>query len=172
MGLARWFHLLCIALHVPLPWLLIIFDPNFLIRVNMVSLRPVVKGLLVLLQGSMRDGYSAAQLEAKCISLGLASQAIASLSASWGHRTANIAASIVSKTLTTNRLVDMDWNFGVTAASNDSDQVGKTFLQLKMTIDVGEGSSKDIFIELSLDQFYSFLGHMERCKAYLDFVSA
>ncbi len=49
--------------------------------------------------------------------------------------------------------------------------MGKTFLQLKLTIDDVDVGIRDEFFELSLEQFYVFLGQMEKCKAYLDFIS-
>lgn len=50
-------------------------------------------------------------------------------------------------------------------------QVGKTYLQMKLTVDSGEGG-RLVFMELSLDQFYHFMAQMEKAKAYLDFVAA
>lgn len=44
---------------------------------------------------------------------------------------------------------------------------------MKLTIkndDEGCGM-KDIFMELSLDQFYAFLSQMEKCKAYFDILN-
>jgi hypothetical protein len=79
--------------------------------------------------------------------------------------------SVLGKTVSANRLIDMDWNFGVTAASSDCDSIGKPFLQLKLTIDEGNGP-KDRFVELSLDQFYQFLTAMENCKSYMDLMSS
>ena len=60
---------------------------------------------------------------------------------------------------------------GVTAASDDCDHVGKTYLQLKFTIDYGDSQSglKDVFMELGLEQFFQFLAQMENCKSYMDF---
>jgi len=34
------------------------------------------------------------------------------------------------------------------------------------------GLARQVFMELSLEQFYQFLAQMENCKAYLDFVSS
>lgn len=50
--------------------------------------------------------------------------------------------------------------------------MGKTFLQLKLTVDQGGGAGRDLFLELSLEQFYSFMAQMEKARAYLDFVAA
>ena len=40
-----------------------------------------------------------------------------------------------------------------------------------MKLKVGGASGpQDIFVELSLEQFYQFLGQMEKAKAFLDYV--
>ena len=51
------------------------------------------------------------------------------------------------------------------------DAVGTAFLQLKMSLDVGEGNTQDEYMELSIDQFFSFLSSMEQCKKFLDMMS-
>ena len=55
-----------------------------------------------------------------------------------------------------NPLVDMEWKFGVTAASSDMKVVGNSFLQLKLVVDKG-GKKEDVYMELTLPQFYSIL---------------
>ena len=43
---------------------------------------------------------------------------------------------------------------------------------MKLTVKNDDNDGiKDIFMELSLDQFYAFLSQMEKCKAYLDMLS-
>ena len=84
----------------------------------------------------------------------------------------DITSALLSKAATNRRLVDMDWSFGVTAASDDINNVGKTFLQLKLTLErdaSAEGCCEVVFMELSLEQFYQFLASMEKCKAFIDY---
>ena len=73
--------------------------------------------------------------------------------------------------LASNQLVDLDWSFGVTASSNECNQVGKTFLQLKLTIRQENNELKDVFMEMTIEQFYHFLSEMEKCKSYIDLMS-
>lgn len=89
----------------------------------------------------------------------------------WKVHSVSIANNLLSRALTNNQLVDMDWVFGVTASSDDCDNVGKTFLQLKLILQSSAGSKQTVVMELSLDQFYQFLASMEKCKSYLDYVS-
>jgi hypothetical protein len=118
----------------------------------------------------MRSGCSAAEFEDKSAALGLPSLAIEAMSRLWKRRAVQVATSLMSRAVTNNQLVDMDWTFGVTSASDDCDHVGKTFLQLKLTLSNGSAGTQLVFMELSLDQFYQFLASMEKCKSYLDFV--
>lgn len=110
-------------------------------------------------------------MEMNCSNVGLNTTVASSLGAVWQDRYKNITDLILEKTLSSNTIVDMDWNFGVTASSNDCDQVGKTFLQLKLSVNTREDGVKDIFMELTLEQFYQFLAQMEKCKSYLDLLT-
>ena len=76
----------------------------------------------------------------------------------------------VDEDLKANQLVDMDWVFGVTASSDSCNEVGKTYLQLKLTFDqnVGDGG-KHMHLEMTVDQFFAFLSSMEQCKQFLEF---
>ena len=132
------------------------------------TLKPLVRGLLVFLQGGIRDGLSVAQIEARATSLGLSPEVAAIVGARWQQSSSQMVTSVLARTVAANRLVDMDWSFGVTASSDDCDQVGKTFLQLKLTLDRGDGSGTGtVLLELSLDQFFAFLSSMEFIQAYV-----
>lgn len=58
----------------------------------------------------------------------------------------------------------------VTAASSEKSQVGKMFLQVKMTIHTGNGL-KNIHMEMNLSQFYAFLHELEKAKTSLQYGS-
>lgn len=91
----------------------------------------------------------------------------------WQENQGRITASSLTKTLKANQLVDMDWVFGVTASSDTCNEVGKTYLQLKLTFDqnVGNGG-KNMHLEMTVDQFFAFLSSMEQCKQFLEYTSA
>lgn len=96
-----------------------------------------------------------------------------SMSKLWRKDLVALSAS-VSATLMVNNLVDMEWKFGVSAASNELREIGSTFLQLKLVIDKGTGGEsarEDVHMELSLPQFYDFLAQMEKAKTYMDFLA-
>mmetsp|Transcript_30308 Transcript_30308/g.33862 ORF Transcript_30308/g.33862 Transcript_30308/m.33862 type:complete len:87 (-) Transcript_30308:185-445(-) len=78
--------------------------------------------------------------------------------------------SVLQQALTANcgHLVGMDWRFGVTTSNKNLERVGSTFLQLKLSIDRGGGNIHKVHLELTLPQFYKFMGEMEKAKANLE----
>lgn len=119
----------------------------------------------------MKEGYSSKQLETKCSELGLTETTVNVIIECWDKNSSQLVSCLLKRTIASNQLIDLDWSFGVTAASDELDTIGKTFLQLKLTLDNGEEGTKAIFMELSLDQFYQFLAQMENCKTYIDYVN-
>lgn len=75
----------------------------------------------------------------------------------------------LTQTLRVNQLLDMQWRFGVTAANNEIRHLGSTFLQMMLTLDMGN-AEKQVRLELTLPQFYEFLAQMEKAKAMCDFL--
>lgn len=69
------------------------------------------------------------------------------------------------------QVVDVEWKFGVTAASSNERQVGTTYLHLKLVLDTGGGNTKNVYLEMSLPQFYAFLHELEKAKGSLDYIS-
>jgi len=76
------------------------------------------------------------------------------------RRFQDLSNRMVDQTLAANQLVDMEWKFGVTAASSELNAVGRCFLQLKLVIDRGD-KKEDVLMELTLPQFYQFLQQMQ-----------
>jgi hypothetical protein len=66
--------------------------------------------------------------------------------------------------------IRVNYCFAVTAASSDEKKVGTTFLQVKFTLDRGT-ETEDVFMELTLQQFYQFLHEMEKAKTSLEIMS-
>lgn len=118
---------------------------------------------------AVEEGTSSQQFENKCKEIGYSKEVTDAMTSVWISQAVTVASSLLQRAMTNNQLVDMDWIFGVTASSDDFNHVGKTFLQLKLTL-AGSECSKVVLIELSLEQFYQFLASMEKCKSYLDYV--
>ena len=60
-------------------------------------------------------------------------------------------------------------HFSVTAASSESNQVGSTYLHLTFSVKNKE-TEKDVFLEMTLPQFYSFLHELEKTKESLNYL--
>eukprot|EP01031_Cornospumella_fuschlensis_P030137 gene30137-36406_t len=133
--------------------------------------RQLSQGLIILLQSLLENGADSNNLKERCVSLGLTASAITTISSCWNAWAGKIATHLVSKVIAQNKLVDLDWTFGVTASSDDCDHVGKTYLQLKLTLEQDNGKKRPVFMELTLDQFYQFLASLEKCRSFLDYVS-
>ncbi|KAK3912651.1 COMM domain-containing protein 7 [Frankliniella fusca] len=69
------------------------------------------------------------------------------------------------------KVVDVDWKFGVTASTSEEDKVGTSYLHLKITVASSGKQHKNIYLEMTLPQFYSFLHELEKAKASLDFLA-
>ena len=52
----------------------------------------------------------------------------------WRVHFVMLSRNMVDQSLVVNKVVDMEWRFGVSAASSELAQVGKTFLQLKLVV--------------------------------------
>ncbi|KAJ1528317.1 hypothetical protein ONE63_006738 [Megalurothrips usitatus] len=70
-----------------------------------------------------------------------------------------------------NKVIDVDWKFGVTASTSEQDKVGTSYLHLKITVENSEKQYKNVYLEMTLPQFYSFLHELEKAKASLDFLT-
>ena len=138
--------------------------------------------LVDFLKGTLRYNVSPKQLGTDLDLLGLASEKKDIISKVWEQNYASLSRSAITKTLTMNELVNMDWKFGVTASSDDLESVGIPFLQMKLVINKGgrSGSSnttdennsngtETVFMELTLPQFYDFLAEMEKVRSTIDF---
>ena len=68
------------------------------------------------------------------LSAGLSSEKSESAAQLWRGHFVALSRSMVDQSVLVNRVVDMDWRFGVTAASSELAQAGSTFLQLKLVV--------------------------------------
>jgi len=63
------------------------------------------------------------------------------------------------------QLVEVQWSFGVTAASSESARVGRTFVRLVLQLAVPGGGRRSRRVQLSVAQFYSMLHQLEKARA-------
>ncbi|XP_065910415.1 COMM domain-containing protein 7-like [Dysidea avara] len=134
------------------------------------GLKNITKSLLNFFKVSLKRNLSANHVKDDLIQLGLSEDKAVHISQQWKSQMAAISRVAAGQTLMVNQLVDMEWRFGVTAADSDMKKVGNSYLQLKLVVDKGE-KTEDIFMELTLPQFYLFLHEMERAKSSLEYLS-
>ena len=65
------------------------------------------------------------------------------------------------------KITDISWRFGVTAASKELDNVGKSFLQVKLDLEE-DNKPRTVFVEMTISEFYRFLHDLENAKSDLD----
>ncbi|XP_036053905.1 COMM domain-containing protein 7-like [Onychomys torridus] len=140
---------------------------------NQMSLGPlksVMKSLLLVLNGALKKGFTAEQVRTDLLTLGLSEEKATYFSEKWKQNAPTLAQWAIGQTLMINQLIDMEWRFGVTSGSSELEKVGSIFLQLKLVVKKGK-QTENVYIELTLPQFYSFLHEMERVRASMEGLS-
>ncbi|XP_028667424.2 COMM domain-containing protein 7 [Erpetoichthys calabaricus] len=130
-------------------------------------LKNLTKSILLVLSGALKRGLKADQVKTDLLTLGLNEDKTSHFENQWKVHSCTLSKLAVGQTLMVNQLVDMEWKFGVTAGSSELQKVGSIFLQLKLVIRKGN-KTENVYMELTLPQFYNFLHEMERAKASLD----
>jgi hypothetical protein len=139
--------------------------------VKVRALKNVVRGVIAFFRGAAKHNLAPKQVAEDCVALGLTEEATGVLQEVWATNHTQLTNAQATKTIMANQLVDMEWKFGVTSATDEVDKIGSTFLNMKLVIDEGSGQREDVFMELSLQQFYEFMADMENAKSHLDFLS-
>jgi len=134
--------------------------------------KDLCKHLIVIWQNAIRECWDESRLSTTAKACGLSAGVCAALAKHWKKCSKLLVSNLVGKSIDGNDVVDMDWSFGVTAASSDCTDAGKTFLQMRLTLlDRATDSTRNVFLELSLEQFYHFLAQLEGCKTAIDILS-
>jgi len=131
--------------------------------VNPKALNSTIRGVMFFFTACLKNNMAPRAVKEDLVLLGLAAEKAALLQECWKKHFASLSTSMIGKTLDVNRLVDMEWKFGVTASTDEVGQAGTCFLQLKLTVNTGTGT-EDVLMELSLPQFYTFLQQMQKAK--------
>lgn len=140
---------------------------------NQISLGPlksIMKSLLLVPNGALKKGLTAEQVRTDLQTLGLSEEKATYFSEKWKQNASTLAQWAMGQTLMVNQLIDMEWRFGVTSGSSELEKVGSIFLQLKLVVKKGK-QTENLYMELTLPQFYSFLHEMERVRASMECLS-
>ncbi|XP_034447090.1 COMM domain-containing protein 7 [Hippoglossus hippoglossus] len=130
-------------------------------------LRNLMKSVLLVPQGALKKNLAAELIGEDLVTLGLSEDKAAHFSQQWAEHYAALSRQAVSQALMVNQLVDMEWKFGVTVGTSETQKVGNIYLQLKLVVRKGN-STENVYMELTLPQFYNFLHEMERAKASME----
>uniref|UniRef100_A0A3Q4H5I3 COMM domain containing 7 n=1 Tax=Neolamprologus brichardi TaxID=32507 RepID=A0A3Q4H5I3_NEOBR len=129
-------------------------------------LRNLMKSVLLVPQGALKKNLTGEQIKDDLLTLGLSEEKSAhfSLQVSEVHYAA-LTRLAVGQTLMVNQLVDMEWKFG---GKNDQTwRARQIWLTLELVVRKGN-STENVYMELTLPQFYNFLHEMERAKASME----
>jgi len=139
--------------------------------VGLAMLKNLSQAYIVLLKGAFQNNLSPAQLAEDLTQLEWAPECVAAVGRMWKTNKASLTSSSLGKTLMVNKLVLPEWRFGITTGNKDLRELGSTFLQLKLILDIGDGQTSEEYVELTLPQFYEFVATMEKAKAQMDVFS-
>mmetsp|Transcript_36639 Transcript_36639/g.82573 ORF Transcript_36639/g.82573 Transcript_36639/m.82573 type:complete len:202 (-) Transcript_36639:92-697(-) len=140
-------------------------------EMNVGALKGSLRGLLNFFKGAARKCLSQALIQEDMLRFGFDEDSAQLVASCWQAHFLSLSRGIADQTLVVNKLVDMDWRFGVTSSSSELKQVGRTFLQLRLQLDKGNGAIETTNMELSLPQFYEFLQEMEKARAAMEFLT-
>jgi hypothetical protein len=126
------------------------------------------RGLVSVLGDALRDGRRPGQVQAAFEEAGCGAPISAAAGEQWAARLAGLLRARARRVLHVNRLVDCDWQLGLTLATNEIDSVGAPFLHLRLDMDPGNGELRRELVELSLPRFNELLAAVEQARAQLD----
>uniref|UniRef100_A0A4W5PY85 COMM domain containing 7 n=1 Tax=Hucho hucho TaxID=62062 RepID=A0A4W5PY85_9TELE len=128
-------------------------------------LRNLMKSFMLFPHGSaLKKNLTADQVKEDLLALGLYDAKAAHFSQQWSSHYPVLSRLAVGQTLMVNQLVDMEWKFG---GKTNNLRIEVPLRMLKLVIRKGN-STENVYMELTLPQFYNFLHEMERNKASMD----
>eukprot|EP00029_Vermamoeba_vermiformis_P014147 TRINITY_DN9279_c0_g1_i1.p1 TRINITY_DN9279_c0_g1~~TRINITY_DN9279_c0_g1_i1.p1 ORF type:complete len:207 (+),score=61.52 TRINITY_DN9279_c0_g1_i1:24-623(+) len=135
------------------------------------TVKNISRAVLMFFKGALRNNMSHVHVKEDLESIGIDGGIINKIVAVWRDNYGELSSTLVGNTLQINKLLDMEWRFGITVANKELHSVGSTFLQVKLTLDKGNNQNDEVFMELTLPQFYQLLREMERAKSTLEVFS-
>ncbi|KFM67122.1 COMM domain-containing protein 7, partial [Stegodyphus mimosarum] len=128
------------------------------------DLEPAIQALLQTCRDGVKKCKPIAQLSDELLNLGMNADQVDIFSKKWEEVYSALVQTTAAETIHINPLIDMEWKFGVSSASNQLNAIGNVFLQIKLDLDIGNGRTKSVCFELQLSEFYAFLHEMERAR--------
>merc|ERR1712173_131175 len=114
-------------------------------------LTKVVGALLILFQGALKYNLAADALTEDLSRLGGKEELAKLVGSLWQKNFLALNTQAAMDVIKINQLVDLQYRFGVTASSDALQEVGKSFLQLKLTLSKADSSETEShLVELSV----------------------
>ena len=135
-------------------------------NINYKSLKSILNAYLFFLSHCLKKNMAASNVEEDLLTFGVDKEKANYIATQFGRKFIELSSTMIENTLKVNELVDMEWKFGVTAANSEVEKVGKVFLQLKLKVNRGD-SIENVHMELTLNQFYSFLSELQKAQALM-----
>lgn len=132
------------------------------------QIKQIFKSFLIISQEASRLKLSLGQLYSDLQKLGQTAGNASKFCQLWQSHADNADVVVPTNIDTVKKLVDMEWKFGVTAASSEINRVGQCFIQMKLIVSKNASETETIFVEMSLSEFYDFLHEMEKAKLKMD----
>mmetsp|Transcript_7769 Transcript_7769/g.12548 ORF Transcript_7769/g.12548 Transcript_7769/m.12548 type:complete len:295 (-) Transcript_7769:239-1123(-) len=136
--------------------------------VGFKPLQSCIRAILVILRFSLQHMSTPSELEQQFIKLGVGPSCATIFRDLWEKKSMSLFRSLSHNVFNVNQLVDIDWKFGFTIATDKVENMSVAFLQLFLTIAKGDGVTERVNVELTLAQFYQFLAAMKDAKTHLD----
>lgn len=140
------------------------------IGVNPTALQGLIRSWMTFLRTAQKNNMGPKAVMEEIVSIGLAEDKAKYIAKLYKKNLVALSRAVVGRTLTVNHLTDMEWRFGVVSGSSEVRKAGSTFLQMKMTVNDG-ANSEDVWTELTLPQFFTFMKELHKAKASLDMLS-
>lgn len=138
-------------------------------RINFKTLDPLINSFTYFFAEAVKRSMKHTEVLDDLVSLAFEYPAAQSIANVYREHFATLSFAALDATLKVSNLVDMEWKFGVTAGTSDLTETGTCFLQLKLVLEKG-GKRNNVLMEITLEQFYSFLSSLQKASAALDVV--
>lgn len=139
--------------------------------VDTVSLKSVVRVLLLLSRLALKEEWTINQLRKAFETARVNETVIKLILDIWQKKYKKDNSVIIQQLDAENHLLDLEWSYGLTLASDELNEINIPFIQLKFAYSEN-GQRKSAVIEMNLDQFYFFLAQMEKAVSYLDLIDS
>lgn len=133
-------------------------------RVNPKTLGSMMQNSLFFFSECLKLSLKPEDVHKDLIALGLSEDNAVVVAKIYKKAFATLSGSLIDNTFKVNKLVDIEWKFGVTAATSELSDVGTCFLQLKLALDK-DGKKENVVFEMTLSQFYAFFTAMQKAAA-------